>query len=424
MSSITAVLIDTPSIQQYVFSGNRLKENIGASNIVTGIYEDSLKASLKTVLNHEAHLNKWEENPEDILIKNSDNDFEVGYIGGGKALLFFREQGKAQELIREWTKDLLLKAPGLNTAFAVSDFHLDHFQEEMEKLHKELEMNKNRYFPQTFLPKHGITADCRFSGLSSEAYFQPSKEEKGFYISSVSYTKYQNFELDKEKRRVEKKSKGRFTCAANINMLGQTRGQNHIAIVHIDGNFMGEQFKACQDLIAIRKLSKSLKDIMDRVYEKFLDYVINQMEFFKEKESGFDLKKEDGKYIIPFRPVLIAGDDITFITDGRLGLPFTEKYLELISRENLMTDKKISACAGVAITKTKYPFSRGYKLAEELCQNAKDQAREAKISKNEETSWLDFHMAYGGFSGSLMEIRRKKCSINNCQLWTISGGKR
>src|SRR5690554_5201680 len=155
---------------------------------------------------------------------------------------------------------------------------------------------------------------------------------------------------------------------------------------------------------------------MDRVYEKFLDYVINQMEFFKEKESGFDLKKEEGKYIIPFRPVLIAGDDITFITDGRLGLPFAEKYLELISRENLTTDKKISSCAGVAITKTKHPFFRGYKLAEELCQSAKEQAGKVKISKNKETSRLDFYVAYGGFSGSLMEIRRKKYSINNCRL--------
>jgi len=39
MSKIVAVLIDTVSIQKYVYSGNRLKENIGASKIVKDIYK-------------------------------------------------------------------------------------------------------------------------------------------------------------------------------------------------------------------------------------------------------------------------------------------------------------------------------------------------------------------------------------------------
>ncbi|MBI5207065.1 MAG: hypothetical protein HY934_04660 [Candidatus Firestonebacteria bacterium] len=62
----------------------------------------------------------------------------------------------------------------------------------------------------------------------------------------------------------------------------------------------------------------------------------------------------------------------------------------------------ITSCAGVAIIKTKYPFYRGYELAEQLCGNAK------KIRKEQENpngSWLDFHISYGGFSGTIEEIR-------------------
>ena len=74
----------------------------------------------------------------------------------------------------------------------------------------------------------------------------------------------------------------------------------------------------------------------------------------------------------PFRPILKEGDDITFITDGQLGsIPFAEKYLELMSNRTLLNGKRLSACAGVAIIKPKYPFFRGYSLAEELCQRAK-----------------------------------------------------
>ncbi|NLJ40449.1 MAG: hypothetical protein GX352_02380 [Clostridiales bacterium] len=416
MGCITGMLIDTVSIQQYVYSGNRLKENIGASNIVRDIYKDWLGDALKAVLGHRVMLEDWSTNPKQISIYNSDVDFEVGYIGGGKALLFFRDRNRAVKFIRQWTEKLLLEAPGLNTAFALADFNFKNFCEELDRLHKELEINKNRYFPQTHLPKHGITADCPLTGLSAEVFFTLEKDGAGDYISSAAYAKYLGFEDDRVKSLVEEKSGGKYTCTSNINKLGQSFGKGHIAIVHMDGNAMGEKFKACKDLIDIRNLSVRLGDIMDNAYDRFLDYVIGLMDYFLEKKNGFDIEMEDGKYIIPFRPILVEGDDITFITDGRLGLPFAEKYLELVSGDNLPGNKKMSACAGVAITRTKYPFFRGYTLAEELCQSAKASARELKNNEGRETSWIDFHIAYGGFSGSLEEIMNKRYTVNGDRL--------
>lgn len=410
MSNVTAVLIEVVSIQQYVYSSNRLKENIGSSNVINNIYKNSLKKSLQKVLKHNLDLATWEDKPENIFINESNTDFEVGYIGGGNAFLLFKDKLKANDFIKEWTRSLLIEAPSLSTAFALSNFNLDDFSMEFKKLHRKLQKNKNKYFPQTFLPKHAITADCPYSGLSAD--ISEDAEGKGSYISSSSYAKYQHLNEDEAKRDAEKISIGRFTITTNIDNLGQTKGENHIAIVHIDGNSMAEQFKSCQGLLEIRKLSKCVKDIMLNVYKEFLDFVINQMDFFKKEENGFEIKQQENKDILPFRPILIAGDDITFITDGRLGLPFAEKYLELISKKSILNGKKkISACAGVAITKTKYPFFRGYTLAEELCQNAKIEARE-----NKDTSWLDFHVAYGGFSGSLSEIRRKKYFTKDGQL--------
>lgn len=409
MSKIVAVLIDTVSIQKYVYSGNRLKENIGASKIVKDIYKTKFKTSLEKVLQHEVNLNRWEEKPEEVLIKDSNIDFEVGYIGGGNAFLLFKDKAMVKEFISDWTRSLLLETPGLNTAFAVSNINLDNFKEEMDVLHKKIEINKNKYFPQTFLPKHGITAECPYSGLSCENCYSSQEEGKATYISSVSY--YKELEKDEVKKHVEKVSMGKYTCTNDISNIGQRKGQNHIAIVYIDGNSMGEYFKSSESLIQTRKYSKSLQDIMDSVYEEFINYVIEQMDFFLSKDSPFEIKEENGKYILPLRPILIAGDDITFITDGRLGLPFAEKYLELISKKELLINKKLSACAGVAITKTKYPFFRGYRLAEELCQSAKIEARNEK-----DTSWLDFHVAYGGFSGSLSEIRKRKYYTSDGQL--------
>lgn len=407
MSKVNAVLIDIVSIQKYVYSSNRLKENIGASNIIENIYGESLKEALEKVLKYDVSLDEWKNNPNNVLIENSDVDFEIGYIGGGNALLLFKSDSTAKKFIKEWTRKLLSKYPSLNVAFANSDIEMDNFQNERINLYKMLEKNKSEYSPQTFLPKHGITADCPYSGLSAEVYYS----ENRVYISSTSYAKYRNINSDNIQNNVEQLSEGRYTCTTNIDRLGQTKGHNHIAIVHIDGNSMGEQFKACTNLVDVRKLSKNLVDVMQSVQTEFLHYVFDKMQYFLEKDSGFKIQQENGKYIIPFRPVLMAGDDITFLTDGRLGIPFAEKYLQLMSSKKLINSKKLSACGGVAIVKTKYPFFRGYNLAEELCRRAKLEAR-----KNEDTSWLDFHVSYGGFSGTLEQIRKNKYTIHDGNL--------
>lgn len=43
-----AILFDTRSIQKYIFSGNKLKTNIGASYLVEQIFDDTLLDVLRT----------------------------------------------------------------------------------------------------------------------------------------------------------------------------------------------------------------------------------------------------------------------------------------------------------------------------------------------------------------------------------------
>jgi hypothetical protein len=111
------------------------------------------------------------------------------------------------------------------------------------------------------------------------------------------------------------------------------------------------------------------------------------------------MKKE--KTILPLRPIIIGGDDITFVSEGRLGIWLAKIFLEEFQKQQVSDGKPLTACAGVAITKAKYPFYRGYKLSEDLTRSAKDARKKA----NDNGSWIDFHIAYGGFSGELKEIR-------------------
>src|SRR5690606_150537 len=189
--------------------------------------------------------------------------------------------------------------------------------------------------------------------------------------------------------------KNTYTFTREISSLGQVEGNSHIAIVHIDGNNIGERFKSCKTLAERRNLSILIEKIVNQSFQELLHYIIeDQMSYLKDKKSGFDIKEENGKKILPIRPLILGGDDLTFVCDGRLGMIYAERLMKSMyensKQYSAFKNYPLTSCAGVAITKTKYPFYRAYELSENLCSLAKDKAREHG------GSWIDFHITYGG----------------------------
>lgn len=420
METRFAVLLDTISIQKYVFSSNRLKENIGASYLVENIYKGFMSQALKQCLGKTPDLNLWAEDPETILMKNPQYDFEVGYVGGGNALLFFLDETIALKFIREWTRELLIKAPGLHTAVAITGFPINsltdtvQFCKFIEALHESLAENKNKYFVNTVLPKHGITADCPMSGYSAEVFSQ-EYGERGRYISSVSAAKIDAAD-DANKKLTEKYKellKDEFRFTSQLDDLGQVSGDSYLAVVHIDGNNMAERFRQLQRLLAMRELSAYVKKATENAFEELLRYIIDvQMQYLTGTENLFSIKDEGGKKNLPIRHIVLGGDDITFVTDGRLGIHFAEKFIESFEKQVVSDGLPLTACAGIAITKTKYPFSRAYEMAEQLCSEAKKASRlMADSSRRRMASWLDCQIFYGGISGTLGKIRKDHYEI-------------
>jgi hypothetical protein len=116
--------------------------------------------------------------------------------------------------------------------------------------------------------------------------------------------------------------------------------------------------------------------------------------------------------VLPFRPIVFGGDDVTFVCDGRLGLPLAAVYLEEFERAARQhmpeMDVPVHACAGIAIVKAHYPFARAYTLSEALCKNAK---RAVKDHCMTDTSALDWHFATAGITGSIGAIRQREYLI-------------
>lgn len=396
---ISAVRLEVSSIQQYVFGSNKLKENLCASYLVENIFEN-LKIVFEKLHLKERNIAGWQNS-------SADNYVHIGYYGGGNALLFFKDKNWAIEMVREWTKILLVGNPGLVPSIAITEFDYNVFSKKDDflkangQLFKQLMKNKFENQPQTTLPRHGITAECNHTGLSAEFF----NEDDGGYISSVAMSKKTKWKEanDKLHAKFDNILEGKYKFPSELDKLGQKEGDNHISIVHIDGNGMGLRFKSCGELKKIRDLSDTVKKATDQSFCALLKNIITNYDYFSD-----NLDLEDN--MLPIRPIIIGGDDITFVSHGKFGIYFAEIFLKEFTSQEVSDKNKLSACAGVVVTKTKYPFYRGYELAEELCSQAKKKARD-----EDDSSWLDFHMTYGGFSGSIEDIRKKN--------YTVASGK-
>ncbi|MGH7453353.1 MAG: Cas10/Cmr2 second palm domain-containing protein, partial [bacterium] len=180
---------------------------------------------------------------------------------------------------------------------------------------------------------------------------------------------------------------------------------SHIAIVHIDGNDVGERFKQTSNLKAIRILSKTVHEATEKAFDAVIEKTVEKYDKIMEA-LGLDSERAyptiENKNILPIRSIVLGGDDVTFVCDGKLGIYFAKIFIEEFEKQKV-NGEKLTACAGVAIIKTKYPFYRGYWLAEELCTNAKRERKDEKSA----ASFLDFHVSLGSIGGSLKMIRQR-----------------
>ncbi|MFW6172257.1 MAG: Cas10/Cmr2 second palm domain-containing protein [Elusimicrobiota bacterium] len=413
MEKCTAVLMEISSIQNYIFRSNKLREIVGASYLVDEVFNSLLKNILKSMGLLRTDFQQWKEDPDSIKICDKSINFEIGYIGGGNALLFFRKEDKAKEFIGKWTKKLLVDAPGMIPVTAHNQFDLDAFEESRNAIFKLLQKNKNRFIPRTLITRHGITAECPRSGYSMEIWNEGLPDENKGYVSSSI-----NAKLEASKRSLHEYNKGEFSSILNnkfcftnkLDSLGQrlNEKQNYISIVHIDGNEMGARFQRLESLQETRKLSVFLRRATKNAFKKMILELIKNFDKI-QYELGFvtpqekkEYPRENGKIVLPIRPIIIGGDDITFVSHGKLGIYLSQLFMNHFENEPIWGDQNVSTCGGVFISKTKYPFHYGYQRAEELCSNAKKIRHDLK----DPGSWVDFHISYGGISGNIEDVRR------------------
>jgi hypothetical protein len=428
MKKFTVTVLDTTGIQHYIFGSNRLRENIGASYLVSEATDNWARNALNTLklkIKQEIYAFDPEKHQPEAKPRIEDNELaaELVYAGGGNTVLLFSDKHYAVEFTQILSKRILEDAPGINLVAVHQDFDWDTeslYKVVQNLMKNDLDAKKRSRIPSAPLLGLGVTATCRSTQLVAVGESEKFEDDEPYLISTEIKAKLKVVpEANDKLQEMFATSLGSYEFPLRTDKMGRSEGDSsYSAVIHADGNSMGKRFqefgkdKCNRDyIIAMRKLSHSVNQAGINALKKVVEILVNSIEVDKDgkkKVKGeFEIK---GNYL-PFRPLVYGGDDVTFVCDGRLALELAALYLEELEEQPIADGKPIKACAGICVVKTHYPFARAYQLSEDLCRKAKSFVKDEKKLGKEDFSALDWHLAASGLIGSIAEIRQREYQV-------------
>ncbi len=381
-------LIEVGKKQNYIFSSNRLSENVGASIIIRKVTEEDTRAFYKRY------------SPE------------IVYEGGGKALYVFADKDDGISFARKYSRYVMEEYPGL--VLSIVGYELMNgasVKEGVAECYRLMEQKKNRVQYRTCMIDFGSTLRCAETNLPAVPHdrivLPEDRQQKP--ISAESITKYK-YSSTKRNSYFSEFLPQNYQFPDKTDLIGRSKDEkSYIAIVHIDGNRMSNKISKFNEAMIPKK--EETRESFDQRYIRGLKNLSNEIdekykEAFRELVSTIveNLDKLKGvlnltEGYLPIRPLIMAGDDICFASDGRIGVDAARIFLENIQRKQVQ-GIPLNACGGVAIVKSHFPFSRAYDLAEALCRNAKN-----AVPEDQDASFIDWHIEQGELKDSLRQIR-------------------
>jgi hypothetical protein len=452
------VLLETSGNQSYIFATNKLRENVGASELIH-------RVGTRLILKAVAQLNQTDPNAAQLRVENNaalrqhlldsalnpriEDDpslrAEIIIATSGKALILVKEHADGKAIIQSVTREVLSLAPGLDICGVISDAFdwndPDFTKTGLATLNREVHQRINqvrsrRPSPATRFLRLPIIADCATSSYPA-AKVETFKQDL-VLRSQVSLSKHRAYDqgIDRINALLEHHKPG-VNLLQSISSFdrelsdnGSSQTIDWLAVVHADGNGFGE------------------------VFLNFGNYVRNNREYvtkYREFSIALDICTEKAflnaldifiptgttTALLPIVPLILGGDDLTVVCDGRYALKFTHRFLQEFERltqtaiapedaplkhpqiiaqiaKQASGSDRFSACAGVAIVKPHFPFSTAYHLAEDLIRSAKMVKTKIKTP----CSALDYHILYDSSGGNLSDIRHKLQPDRHTYLWS------
>lgn len=414
------VVIDTPSIKNYVFGTDPLNEVRGASARLDILNRSEMKQCLVDRLGV-GHV-------------------ECIYTNGGSAQFLIHESEQADvrmacesmvKHIREHTGGEVGVVYGIaplkdNTSYT-------DYAEKVQRAHFQLRCQREFATSQRSAPLIPIMKECKSASHLPAADIDNTD---GHVLSHASYEKRQH---GSDARRhglwaqwmEHLKAHGqswpsdeywaKLRCESLTDIGDCSSWNGYIGLVYADGNGMGTIIKALDSPETYRQFSK----IVDESIREACFTAFNQVSEREINNVQEALRNQQPFKFLPADILLLGGDDLLVALPADRALDFAQKATETFQR---LTQEKINALedektrvffheqsnnegftisCGVAIAKSNYPFYLLLDLAEELLKNAKRKDNLYSHSEADGVSRIDFHVVAGANSYALTQVREE-----------------
>jgi hypothetical protein len=397
-----AYLFEAKAIQKYLFSSGKLRDVIGASEIIASLARFDGKDLVAEVLE---------------VVSLKIDDFKFSRRASGAFVLHASQEG-CEQFRQLWRLTVASLYPGLefSDALVVDETNkLSSLQlkDEVYQAGNALRTNSaSHLYPSAhglmqFVPRTGrVAVDTRkLPGGESEfldAVITPqhhklntlNKDQKNeFGVASRFLPDDKIFkELYRFPRNLDDNEKETIS-----NPIFPFEEDNRwIAFVHADISGLGQVYTKIGQAIKTHSEKENVDVTLLAKISGEIELAITraaQQATLTELLSTADSYEIEGKYKIPARPLVLGGDDLTIIVRADLALDYAYSLLvhieletkkafdELSNREGFeflkggeegpVLPPYLTACAGVAFAKSTQPFLMANEMAEELCSFAK-----------------------------------------------------
>ena len=403
MSTLT--LIDLLGIQNFVFATNRLRHAVAGSALVD-------------------RLTQW--------VQETCGAASVIFAAGGNAALRFTDNQAARAGMARLSRRVHDEAPGLEFAAVHGDYSSGGLAQAIIDAQIVLQQEKLRRRPSVPLLGLGVTTACVETHLPATTF---DRENRPIAAAVERRETALNEEWDRWNgllpQDADTFSLGngptcRLRFPTEVDHLGRTRDDRSLlGVVHIDGNGIGlaianwlqrqaeagtpdeELCRRYQQLSGglIGLGCNAFKAVVRRVCDA-IRYDDGAYSLFSARRGlGFPLHCAGSDLHLPVRPVILGGDDLTFVCDGRIALDLAAAALGTFQQASLDPIGAVRACAGIAVARTHAPILRVYGLAEELCAEAKRFLHEERQTG---ACALDWHIGFTSPTEPLDDLRERQ----------------
>ncbi|WKN24023.1 Cas10/Cmr2 second palm domain-containing protein [Azotobacter vinelandii] len=371
-----AYLFETRGIQRFLFASGKLRDMLGGSELLDylcapkGLLDQTLEA-----------LGLSPEAPR---------------RAGAAFYLLFQRQEEAQRLQAAWRLACARWLPGVERVDALTEGNsareaIRSGLEQLRQARNLLSADLPRPGPLAERsPRTGLAAVQRESkGENLESLDAATRRQRGFerpddglslaqrFLDEESYIWPVDFEESSPRNK-------RFP-------LGERR---LVGLLHADGNGLGELLRTLN--VACAKADDATYIHLYRTFSEGLSQATQAAAQQASREILLPNANDDR--VLPARPLVLGGDDLTILVRADLALSFAKTFLDAFehhskaSMQNLLQafeeaglheqarqlPEYLTACAGLCYMKCSQPFQAGHDLAESLCKRAKGISRKAR----------------------------------------------